>query len=416
MDLQSVLLCPKTDASAMYYKQKLQLHNFTIYRLNDKDVTLYVWHEGNGSRMKQLTSVKLSNFLCFLRYVDEDSFEIREDFLMFVPVHEVTGSALAKTVLETLSSLGLDLNKLRGEGYDGASAMRGQFRGVQACIKQKLPLAVYTHCSSHNLNLCLSEASKVPSIRNCMGIISEVCAFFHMSAQRTELLKLAITECCPEQRKKKLISLCETRYEKCEKYFGSAEKQTSNVEDNFKELYVQIREFASKNYIKEEVPRTCRLQGFRCNVPYNSEEEYYRRAVYVPYLDDFCSGLNERFETHKKLILSLQCVLPEFCIKSGFSSLDSAYKFYSEDKEDFKEIVQSEFMLWKEKWIKAEIINLPKTAICSIERCNKNLFPNMNTLLKLLAVLPVSVATVERSFSTLRRLMTYLRNTTSETR
>jgi hypothetical protein len=127
---------------------------------------------------------QVEQFSLCLRYVDEDSFKIGEDFFMFVPVHEVTSTALAKTVLETLSSLGLDLNKLRGQGYDGASAMRGQFRGVQACIKQKLPLAVYTHCSSHNLNLCLIDASKVPSIRNCMGIISEVCAFFHMSAQR----------------------------------------------------------------------------------------------------------------------------------------------------------------------------------------------------------------------------------------
>lgn len=64
MDLQSVLLCPKTDASAMYYKQKLQLHNFTIYRLNDKDVTLYVWHEGNGSvSANEFTS-------CIIQYID----------------------------------------------------------------------------------------------------------------------------------------------------------------------------------------------------------------------------------------------------------------------------------------------------------------------------------------------------------
>lgn len=98
-----------------------------------------------------------------------------------------------------------------------------------------------------------------------------------------------------------------------------------------------------ENDIKEEVPRTCRLQKSRCNVPYSSEEEYYRRAVYVPYLDDFCGALNERFETHKELISSLQCVLPEFCLKSEFSSLDSAFTFYSEDLS-FKEIVQSEFI------------------------------------------------------------------------
>lgn len=74
-------------------------------------------------------------------------------------------------MLETLSKFGLDLGKMRGQGYDGAAAMRGQFRGVQACIKEKLPLALYTHCSSHTLNLCLSDASNIPSIRNCMGVI-----------------------------------------------------------------------------------------------------------------------------------------------------------------------------------------------------------------------------------------------------
>lgn len=73
-------------------------------------------------------------------------------------------------------------------------------------------------------------------------------------------------------------------------------------------------------------------------------------------------------------------------------------------------------MLWKEKWKQSEVLNLPKIAICSLERCDKNLFPNIYTLLKWLAVLPVTVATVERSFSTLRRLKTFMRNTTSETR
>lgn len=48
MDLQSVLTCPKLLASQSYYKLKMQLHNFTIYSLNDKKVSLYAWHESNG--------------------------------------------------------------------------------------------------------------------------------------------------------------------------------------------------------------------------------------------------------------------------------------------------------------------------------------------------------------------------------
>ncbi|GBN87483.1 hypothetical protein AVEN_28752-1 [Araneus ventricosus] len=73
-------------------------------------------------------------------------------------------------------------------------------------------------------------------------------------------------------------------------------------------------------------------------------------------------------------------------------------------------------MSWKEKCNQEKSENLPKTAISSLEKCDKTLFPNIYILLKLLAVVPVSVATVERSFSSLSRLKTYLRNTTSESR
>ena len=42
LDVQSVLFAPKLQASAVYYKKKIQLHNFTIYELNNSDVTLCV--------------------------------------------------------------------------------------------------------------------------------------------------------------------------------------------------------------------------------------------------------------------------------------------------------------------------------------------------------------------------------------
>ncbi|GBO37366.1 hypothetical protein AVEN_81561-1 [Araneus ventricosus] len=188
-------------------------------------------------------------------------------------------------------------------------------------------------------------------------------------------------------------------------------KQRVNANDNFKTLYAQVKEIAAKLDIKEEIPRVCRLQTAHNNVPYSTEEEYYRRAVYVPYLDDFCNSLKERFESHKETVASLQHILPEFCTKTDFYSLEAAFNFYEEDLSH-KEVVQSEFMLWKEKWSQKNSENLPKTAISSLEKCEKIFFPNI--LLKLLAVLPVSVATVERSFSSLRRFKTYLRNTTWE--
>lgn len=40
MDMESVLLSPKLTVSSQYYKQKFQVHNFTIYIKNNKDVRL----------------------------------------------------------------------------------------------------------------------------------------------------------------------------------------------------------------------------------------------------------------------------------------------------------------------------------------------------------------------------------------
>ena len=48
MDLQSVLTCPNTQASAMYYKTKLTVHNMTYYDLKFKQAFNYVFDETNG--------------------------------------------------------------------------------------------------------------------------------------------------------------------------------------------------------------------------------------------------------------------------------------------------------------------------------------------------------------------------------
>ena len=48
MDLLSVLLCPKTEASCMFYRTKLQVHNFTLFCLDTAEGYCYVWDEVNG--------------------------------------------------------------------------------------------------------------------------------------------------------------------------------------------------------------------------------------------------------------------------------------------------------------------------------------------------------------------------------
>ncbi|XP_022176229.1 52 kDa repressor of the inhibitor of the protein kinase-like [Myzus persicae] len=57
---------------------------------------------------------------------------------------------------------------------------------------------------------------------------------------------------------------------------------------------------------------------------------------------------------------------------------------------------------------------LPSNALHAIKHCDPVIFPNIFVLLKVLCTLPVSTATPERSFSSLKRVKSHLRNSMKE--
>lgn len=106
--------------------------------------------------------------------------------------------------------------------------------GVQALILDEQPLAFYTHCFSHSLNLCLSKACEVSSIKNMNGIIGTIATFFSYSAKRMDKLKHFIdtgnsNKSDHNTKKTKLKKLCETRW---------IDRHDSLI--TFKELYIYI--------------------------------------------------------------------------------------------------------------------------------------------------------------------------------
>lgn len=153
----------------------------------------------------------IEQFSLCVRYLDIFKKEMREDFLKFVPVHDVTGKGLATTLMDSLKELGLELKYLRGQGYDGAATMSGHFNGVQAHVTKNYPLAHYIHCSSHSLNLAISDACNIQSIRNCTGTIQKAYVFFKYP-KRNNVLTESISSICPSSNVKRLKLLCPTRW------------------------------------------------------------------------------------------------------------------------------------------------------------------------------------------------------------
>jgi len=63
MDVQAVQLVPHLKASALYFKQKLAIHNFTVYNVVTHEVVCYVWHEGEGEVTANVYASCITHFI-----------------------------------------------------------------------------------------------------------------------------------------------------------------------------------------------------------------------------------------------------------------------------------------------------------------------------------------------------------------
>ena len=91
--------------------------------------------------------------LC-IQYVNSSTLNIVERFLGFSEcITGVTGETIAAQILQILEDWQLPACYLCGQTYDGAGSMAGKIKGVAARISEQYPKALYTHCSSHVLNL-----------------------------------------------------------------------------------------------------------------------------------------------------------------------------------------------------------------------------------------------------------------------
>ncbi|XP_008178700.1 52 kDa repressor of the inhibitor of the protein kinase-like [Acyrthosiphon pisum] len=431
-------------------------------------------------------------FSICIRYFDTDLSKIMEDFLIFVPVTDVTGNGLATVILNTLTSLGLNLNYLRGQGYDGAAAMSGCFNGVQAHITEKYPLALYLHCTSHCLNLAVSYACNVKSVRNTIGSIQEIAVFFR-TPKRQHVLEKNIEKISPSLNIKRLKMMCPTRWverhdsilvflelfdsilEALEeisqwvdldtsstakrlliamqepefvitthivaKVFSinmplSRQLKTENIDlvlalqlandvrtvfqdlrrdssEGFSNEFKKIEEWSKTKNLDIDFYKLTRIQKRSINGNITAED-YYRSNVYIPFLENFLTQLEGRCLQHRELLQCFRCLLPGYII---YSDTDNDFKLliktYKDDLDCSEMQIMGEMYLWQNK---CKSMSTSTNIVQLFCECENTIFPCIYKLLKILITLPVTTATSERSFSTLKRLKTYLRNTTGQSR
>lgn len=190
-------------------------------------------------------------------------------------------------------------------------------------------------------------------------------------------------------------------------------RKRENAEESFHNLFVEAQNLAEKLGTIIKAPRTVPRQTHRDNYQGN-DEEYFRRTVYIPLLDSINGDLKDRLPADTMNLFGLGVFMPKSeYTEEDLGNVKKLSEFYSHFLDAPASTIVTEYQLWISKW-KREIeenitSKVPSCVVSAIEACDDDLYPNVKTMMKILATLPISAATAERSFSTLRRLKTWMR-------
>lgn len=363
-------------------------------------------------------------------------------------------------------------NKLIAQSYDGAAVMSGQRNGVQARIKAKYPYAHFIHCYAHQLNLIMSKAaSENYQVRVFFGNLQEIPAFFKNSPQRVAILNEVVRRKIPHgaptrwnfnirmvnvvfEHRDSLIecmeeieesfnnqTVCSTastvrRILQDAKFvfwltffhhimphvdvlFNQLQKRKTDPLEISQNITIFEQNIIS---IRNSIDKITNEASDLCNDPQpdkrkrKNDSKFDHRIAALEVCDIIINCAKDRFEFkgHQlaaSLFFSEQ--FAEYCGNFPDDKLQLACSAYPDlDKERVKTELSVIYSRPDCRAIKGAIPFLKFL----IENNLSNPFQETKKLLEILITIPMSTAEAERSFSTLKRIKTFLRNSMIEDR
>ena len=446
-----------------------------------------------------------------VRYV-KDNMPV-ERLLEYVKCEGITGEEIALEIINCLSNVGLDTDKCRCQTYDGAGNMAGKERGAanQFRLKTGNMKATYFHCASHELNLALSKASKVPEIYNMVCVMQTVGIFFKYSPKRQRALEHSIEDECkknnknPNTAKTKVKPLCETRWVErhtafsdleavykpllncldciavnednkwdpktvteatglkkqlqssnfivafviCHHIFGFSKglsrqlqgasldiitayervelitEELKNIRNDdvaeFSKMFAVCDKMAQDADKPLSKPRVVGRQTLRSNVEAQNVEEYFRRSIFLPFLDNLISQLEDRFTGRSQDAIKALYLLPKNLGKIDNDIVEKILSCYESDLPSSSVDFKQELRLWQRYWSsRGQNQKMPSTVSDTLQHINAQgiqlLYPNITSIFGILLTFSATSASVERSNSALRFIKTSYRSTMGEER
>ena len=404
-----------------------------------------------STQVDETTDVSTKEQLSVIIRLDRKG-EIVERFLRFVDVSaDRSASAISGVVKNILHKYGESLrNKLIMQTYDGASVMSGHIAGVQALVREDYPLAHFFHCAAHKLGLVLCQsASSISAVKVFFANVSAFSSFTSLSSRRKELfvshgIDIPIVIFHKYQA---LLDILEDLVENTSGWDDATLSQASGLLQYLNSFLFCFLTGIFNKILEQTTIRYKVLQNRKTDFSYGVSKV----KDFGTFLSDLRS--NQGFENifsfaleivgqptsrpdkkvnYKQLYFQIidnlvQMLEDRFEDCENFSFLDLVNpNFFSQWKDNFP---KEKFQLLQSRYGSLFNISLLESQLLFVFRdkdfqknpsmelleymCDFELhtcFPEVIKLLKLNAVIAVSSASAERSFSCLRRVKTYLRN------
>ncbi|XP_026819502.1 zinc finger MYM-type protein 1-like [Rhopalosiphum maidis] len=350
---------------------------------------------------------------------------------------------------------------LGGQGYDGAAVMSGTNSGVQKRILEIVPNATFVHCCSHNLNLVISDAAKsTREISTFFETVQDVYNFFSSSAPRWSQLALGEEE-SSKLRKITLKKVCATRWEARHNALFSLKQRFVDVLKAFTRIQLTS---TKKDEINIATALKKKLESAEFVLLLCIWEKILKSLFVVSkILQSVSIDLQQAFELLKNAHAEISKLRDEYDTfvdnsktvckfwNIPFMFLHKrqrfATKFHDEFDNDrrltvtednfkvtiFNPLIDTTLQKLKERFIGMQVINdnfgilIPNTMITiSEEKLIGSSYDFINkyrddvnsdfTCYCIFMTIPVTSASAERSFSKLKLIKNYLRNTISQDR
>jgi len=213
------------------------------------------------------------------------------------------------------------------------------------------------------------------------------------------------------------------------------QEKRSNVEEEFSKIFKEACQIAQDLNVEISLPRIVQKQRNRPNAPSGSAEEHYRRNIFIPVLDWILEDIASRFSEERLALYSLNVLLLRISssLRPGSNNaallkcaekedIDVLSRRYASllgtSAETLKAKLEAEISLWSAFWRRQAENDrpIPSKALDVYDACNPQISRAIKSLLQILITLIPSIATAERSYSTLRAQKTHLRSNCGEAR